>query len=40
MDALTDSEKNILTRRANRWHFDIITQFAKTPIALTAGSSA
>jgi hypothetical protein len=34
MAALTDPEKNILTRRANQWHKFIIPQFEKTPIAL------
>jgi len=34
MDAWTDAAKTFLTRRANQRHYCIITQFAKTPMAL------
>jgi hypothetical protein len=31
MDALSESCENILTRRANQWHYSIITQSVKRP---------
>src|SRR5712671_4237579 len=31
MDALSESCENILTRRANQWHYSIIAPFAKRP---------
>jgi len=41
MDALSYPCENILTRRANQWHYCIIAQFAKRPWPCpTTGSSA
>jgi hypothetical protein len=41
MDALSESCENILTRRANQWHYCIIAQFAKRPWPCpTTGSSS
>jgi len=41
MDALSDPAKNVLTRRANQWHYSIIAQFAKRPWPCpTTGSSS
>src|SRR6195256_1545169 len=41
MDALSESCENILTRRANQWHYSIIAQFVKRPWPCpTTGSSA
>jgi len=41
MDALSDPLENILTRRANQWHYSIIAQFAKRPWPCpTTGSSS
>ncbi len=34
MDALSYPCENILTRRANQWHYSIIAQFANAPMAL------
>src|SRR3979490_3093593 len=41
MDALSDPCENILTRRANQWHYCIIAQLAKRPWPCpTTGCSA
>ncbi len=41
MDALSYPCENILTRRANQWHYSIIAQFAKRPWPCpTTGSSS